>query len=398
MTHFQAPGNRKLDSAESKLHPWPANPDGYRLFVTANSGDERIGIETGQRIELQLTDGKDYRIQTTEEGMIESVMNVSVDVGFSLADSLPRPARISNPVASSDPQIFTIAARTTGKTILTASNPHRFDTASLQVVVGHFENHPGMQVDLIAAVCRGSDSLKIHALQRMLHNQYLGGGDVYSNGDNIFAQQAPTNKSSDSGIGTMTCGIVARFRAEEIFDKVLAPTFQWYHVGAIHEPLSSRVTDRRQVKYRSQRVETLRGQILRALNDGQAVRVGVLDNPLGMTPESGDLVAYYPGGHTVLIVGHTDDGTQFLYIDPWSGGSMMEYQGGIVGNKFLPGKCCQIGKLIVTHDPDRRVNRSDIGRNIIRQHPDTYGAFSLANNPPNYLEVVSAPFVVPGRA
>ena len=30
----------------------------------------------------------------------------------------------------------------------------------------------------------------------------------------------------------------------------------------------------------------------------------------------------------------------------------MEYQGGIDGNKFVPGKCSQIGKLIVTHDPD----------------------------------------------
>ena len=179
-----------------------------------------------------------------------------------------------------------------------------------------------------------------------------------SNNQNIFSQQAAPNISSDPKVGTMTCGIVARFRAEQVFPigKVLAPTADWYRVGAIHEPLSSRITNRKQVKYRPERVEALRGQIVRALTDGNAVRVGVLDDPVTsrMTPENGNLVAYRAGGHTVLIVGCTNNGQEFLYIDPWTGGSMMEYQGGIAGNTF-PGKCVQIGKLIVAHDPDRRV-------------------------------------------
>ena len=105
-------------------------------------------------------------------------------------------------------------------------------------------------------------------------------------------------------------------------------------------------------------------------------------------------MAYRAGGHTLLIVGCTNDGQQFLYIDPWTGGSMMEYQGGIAGNTF-PGKCVQIGKLIVAFDPDRRVKPTGSANNIIRTHADTQALFSYSDN--SYLEVVSAPFPVPGR-
>jgi hypothetical protein len=41
-------------------------------------------------------------------------------------------------------------------------------------VAGKFENHPGMKADLIADICRGSDSFKILALQQMLNNHFTG--------------------------------------------------------------------------------------------------------------------------------------------------------------------------------------------------------------------------------
>ena len=315
------------------------------------------------------------------------------------ADSHPGPIALSNLVATTDQQRFTVSAKNTGATTLYAIDPAGNVKASLQVAVGNFEKHPKMSVDLITDVCRGSDSFKIHALQRMLHNQYLGkdasGNDKFSNGDNVFEQKAPPNISSDPKIGPWTCGIVARFRTEEVFPKIVAPKADWYRVGAIHEPLWSRITDRKQLKYRSERIETLRGQILRGLKDSQAVRVGVVDSPVGMVPENGDVVAYNTGGHTVVIVGSSDNDMEFLYIDPWGGGSAMEYKGGIAGNAF-PGQCCQISKLVLTHDPDRRVRRTDTANNIIRQHPDTELGFNDQRN--NYLEVVSAPFTVPGRS
>ncbi len=399
MTHFQVPGDRVFNSSDKAytLSPWPASADGYRLFVTGASGDERIGIQLGQRIDLQLTDGKGYNLETTKSLAARRAKSPEAAVVL-VALANQAPIALSDLVATTDQQKFVVSARNAGTTVLSAVDAALNVKATLQVVVGKFDNHPDMRVDLIADVCRGSDSFRIHALQRMLHNQYLGkdahNNDRFSNGDNVFEQHATPNVSSDPKIGTMTCGLVARWRTEQVFPKILAPTADWYRVGAIHEPLSDTLTDRKQVKYRTDRIETLRGQILRALNDGQAVRVGVLDSPIGMTPENGDLVAYRAGGHTLVIVGCSKDDKEFLYIDPWGGGSMMEYKGGIAGNGF-PGKCCQIGKLVMAHDPDRRVKRTDVANNIIREHPGTEGSFRYSAG--NYLEVVSAPFTVPGR-
>jgi hypothetical protein len=399
VTHFQVPDGRVFHSSNPRntLKPWPETADGYRLFVTGALGDEKIGIELHQAIGLQLTGGKDCNLLTKEMRDASTIMDVSVSLG-SAVQANPGPIALSRFVATDDKQKFDVIAMSNGATVLYATDPAGNSKAALKVVVGHFENHPGMQVDLIADVCRGSDSFKIHGLQRMLHNQYVGyvaPNYVYTNGDNVFEQHAPPNKSLDSTIGTMSCGVVARFRTEEIFPKSVAPPDNWYKIGAVHEPLSGPVTDRKQVKYRSAMIETLRGQILRALKNGQPVLVGVVDSPVGMRPENGDLVAYNAGGHTVVIVGCSNDGKEFLYIDPWGGGSKMEYKGGIVGNRFDDDKCSQIGKFIVAYDPDRRVKQTDTANKIIRQHPDTQGSFSYSGG--NYLEVVSAAFTVAGR-
>ena len=395
MTHFQAPADRKFDAVQG-LSSWPATADTYRFFVTG--GDERIGVQTGQRVELQLTAGKDCLIETTEAAALRLRPDPPMVIAFGA-----QPVWVSNDKANSDPFKFTILANKNGKTTLAATDPiTKAAKATLTVVAGKFENHPGMKADLIADICRGSDSFKILALQQMLNNRFTGWGNAshtsinITNTENIFSQQASPNISSDPKVGAMTCGIVVRYRAEQVFPKVLAPTADWYRVGAIHEPVWSRITDRKQVKYRPEAVEALRGQIVRSLSDGNAVRVGVLDDPVTgqMTPENGNLVAYRAGGHTLLIVGCTDDGLQFLYIDPWTGGSKMEYKGGIAGNTFS-GECAQIGKLIVTHDPGRRVKSTDTRNNIIRMHVDTQALFRYDNN--SYLEVVSAPFPVPGR-
>jgi hypothetical protein len=396
VTHFQAPADKKFDAVHD-LSVWPSTPETYRFFVTGTSGDERIGIQLGQRIELQLTAGKDCLIETSEHRTVRLRPEPSTLAAFT-----QQPVWVEDTDATSDQYKFTVFANKAGKTTLTATDRAGTTKASLQVVAGNFDYDPDMQADLIADICRGSESFKILALQQMLHSVFVGWGDAnhttisISNNQSIFSQQATPNISSDPKVLNMTCGIVARYRAEQVFPKVLAPTADWYRVGAIHEPVSSRITDRKQVKYRPERVEALRGQIVRALTDGNAVRVGVLDDPVkaGMAPENGNLVAYRAGGHTLLIVGCSKNGQEFLYIDPWTGGSMMEYKGGIAGNAF-PGQCVQIGKLIVAHDPDRRVAPTGGANNIIRTHIDTQALFRYDNN--SYLEVVSAPFPVPGR-
>ena len=116
MTHFQAPADRKFDPVQG-LGVWPATPETYRFFVTGNGGDERIGIQPGQRIELQLTAGKDCLIETSEGVALRLATNSSNIIAFGqqavfLADSK----------ATSDQFKFTIIANKAGKTTLTATD------------------------------------------------------------------------------------------------------------------------------------------------------------------------------------------------------------------------------------------------------------------------------------
>jgi hypothetical protein len=402
--YFQVPDDRSLQSTGSKIpSPWPASNDGYRLFVSGNSGEERIGIQLGQKIELQIVGGKDCWLVTEEwRGMRTKALAMDPDAATALATvALPELISISKGIVATDKETFVVNAVKPGATTLYAFDPSsNAPKAELKVVVGNFENHPGMKVDLIANVCRGSDSLRIHALQRMLNNNtFLGvdpltGYNTFNNGDNIFEQHAAPNISPDPAIGGMSCGVVARWRTEQVFLKSLGPSFDWYIVGSIHERLRSHPTEREQVKYLSAKVEALRGNIAKALIDGSAVRAAVVDNPTTVLIQDGALVSYSSGGHTVVIVGCSDDSKEFLYIDPWGGGSQMEYKGGIPGAKF-PGACLQIGKLMVANNPERRARPGDVGNNIIREHPDTQYTFSYGTG--NYLEVVAAPFPVPGR-
>jgi len=318
-TFFQVPGDRVLNDPASGLQAWPQSPDGYRLFVTGNTGAERIGIHLGEQIELQLTGGKDCKIETQEAQRWRRASP------FLDPEDAPSPVRVSKSLATSDSHKFSLTAYRDGFTTLYATDAAENIKATLQVAAGNFEQHPDMLVDLIAETCSGSDPLKIHALQRLLNNEYRGkdahDNDIYTNPDNIFNQNATCNYHTT--YGNMACGIVAKWRGTEIFDQVAEVADDWYK-RPLHEPLTRKISRRSDLKYKPERIRTLETHIFQALRNKKAVRVGVVDHPEWITPKGGALVAYDSGGHTVLIVGATnldDDNWKFLYIDPWGGGS-----------------------------------------------------------------------------
>jgi hypothetical protein len=386
LAYFGVPDDRKFHIAASTLKPWPANSEGYRLYVSGSALPERIGIEVGNIVELQLTGAKNSKVETAlltdarTSGKQPTAYNEPASV-------LPTSTTFAPQIATSNKHKFEIVARKPGTTTLTAVDSKGAVLASLTVLVGTSAKH--MKTDLVADICGGDNALKIHALQRMLNNRQLATGG-FTNNDNIFEQLTAANFSSNPAIGKLSCGIVAKWRGEEVFGKISAVKDDWYR-RPLHEPLSGPVTDRRQVKYKPKKLKDLAGKIAAALETkGEAVRVGVLDSPIGMKVTSdGKLVAYEIGGHTVLVVGCNAAATEFLYIDPWGGGSMMEYKGGIPGMQ-LPGKCTQMGILTFIHDRDRRLDPTDSSPNLIRGSTLTEGSFSDANR--NFLEVVSAPF------
>ena len=377
MPYFQVPDDRRFSNSTSGLKNWPANPQGYRLFIEGPGSPERIGIHTGQEITLQ-------------------------QVGFDSSGKLPivwsDKLNVAQPLgvvggAKGDRQTFKVLGKNPGSALLTAKDAAGKDVAGpINIVVGKYEYHPGMVVDLIAEIGRGNDSLKLLAIQRMLY--YNRPDDSHINRDNIFEQHAPANDHVK--YGNMACGIVAKFRGDQIFGNMT----EVFYDNPYHEPLTGPVTKRSDVKYKAKTISSLQTQLAAMLADGKPVRVGVLDGPINMGTvynKQGqlvyfprNLVAYHAGGHSVLIVGCNEGITKFLYIDPWGSGSQMEYLGGITGNK-APGKCQQLGMFEFVKDNDRLVSPADAGRwNLMRTTMDTEGTFNRGEG--NYLEVVAGPW------
>ena len=330
--------------------------DGTRLYVKGNSGPEKIWIHTNSEVTLEQIGTDDPRSEEIPE----------------VISNIPKALTISMKSVTANKRTFSVKGVGADKGLLTATDPsHKRMISKLSVVSGDFKNHPNMEIDLLANVCRGSDAIKARAIRRML----------YSNQDNVFEQNSADNKAA---YGDMACGIVVKHRALEVFGE-LSPI---HYETPYHEPVS-KVPKRSDLRYKPSTIQTLQTRFKTFLTKGIPVRVGVVDRPDVMKPVNGKLIAYFAGGHTVLIVGCDKAATQFLYIDPWGWGSEMLYQGGI-SSDLLTDKCEYLGVFTATYDKDRLLKSSDAGKaNVLRQDPSTEGTFNTASG--NFLEVVSGP-------
>src|SRR5262245_53398028 len=109
MAHFQVPDDRTFDTPASPLQPWPQNAEGYRLFVSGNGPDERIGIHLGQTVELQLTGGRGLRIETIESQSARKAAAASGVDPAVLEARVGGPVWLSTRTATSDRQKFTVS-------------------------------------------------------------------------------------------------------------------------------------------------------------------------------------------------------------------------------------------------------------------------------------------------
>src|SRR5262245_42023255 len=137
-----------LQLGHSKLFP-----GGTRLFVNPPGGVEKLVIHSGNRIALELVGWAD----SSGKPVISASVAGKVDV--------------SEPKKIGGKWTFTVKATGAGETILTAADATGgAATSGLRLFAGTFENHNLWKYDLIADVYRGSDSAKMHALTRLLHN------------------------------------------------------------------------------------------------------------------------------------------------------------------------------------------------------------------------------------
>jgi hypothetical protein len=226
----------------------------------------------------------------------------------------------------------------------------------LRVCVGNFKNHSGLETDLIASVCRGSDVPKIFELQRLLDN----------NLNNLF------NENSDANIahwGELACGTVAKGGGIELFSKETNYSYHSYHI-----PVKS-VDKRSDVVYKPGVIPKAAAAIKKQLKIGVPVLVGVVYNPSTAMLEGGELSVTRGGGHTVFIVGSDAKGEKFLYVDPYPQSSKLRYEGGMAECPF-PRVCNFLGTFEIGDLYDRK--------GILRQSAGTVGVL-------NELEIVSGP-------
>jgi hypothetical protein len=316
--------------------------------------DEKIAIHLRNEIELEHSgvtdvDGKMADIQMDKQGVVEVKL-----IG---KPSSNKPSTISK-------QRFALKAVGEGAARITGKGGGKAVSNPLKVLAGEFKNHQGMVKDLLADVGRNSNPSHLYQLQRFLN----------SNTDNLFNQLSDANISKMST--ALACGRVAKASGEALIGEVKTHSFE--KDSSYHLPISE-VKSRDDVKYNPHAMLIWRRAIARYVKRGHPVLVGCAFNPNTKMLKDGHLQATRDGGHTVLIVGCNEDeaASEFLYIDPYPGGSTLKYKGGIAADSYPP-KCFFLGLF--------RFELLKRGA-VLRSYRDSDGEWSGDN----YLEVISGP-------
>ena len=337
MTHFQA-------------------PDGMRLW-TRESAEEKIAIHIGKEVVLEQwgsTDaaGKSPRIQLDKEGVVELnlIERPSSDKAFEISR-----------------RKFSLKAIGEGAATLTGVDSHgQIACGPVKVFAGEFRNFQGMEKDLIADIGRGSNVRLMNMVQRLLNNDYAS----------IFNQGTPDNISKYKS--PLACGIVAKAGGEAMVGPVVSHSFE--KDSSYHKPLW-KLTKRDDIEYDSNFMKRIRRIIGGHVKSGRPVLVGCVYDPKPSMLKQGHLQATQDGGHSVLIVGCNAAYTEFLYVDPWFGGSNLKYTGGIKSEPYPP-LCHYIG-VFKSSSLEEVIGRGP----VLRKHHDSTGNWLNGR----YLEVISGP-------
>jgi hypothetical protein len=317
--------------------------DGTRLFVKGDSGEEKSAIHKGKQVTLEQWGGADA------SGKVMPAL-YSTDPAVGVLDFK----------VSGIKQRFVVKSIADGKATLNGKDAKGADSVwPLTVVAGEFKNHVGMAIDLLAEeLGRSADPFKIYSLQRLLNN----------NDDNLFNQRSSAN--TDKFKTRLACGSVCTASGSKLFGKV-SENYLTYHT------LTTKVDSRDDVKYAKGTIDRARVVIKKLLEKGTAVRVGVTYAPSTAMIKARQLQPTSSGGHFVLIVGCNAAADQFLYIDPWPGGSKLQYKGGIASDPY-PDKCKFLGLFVI----------ENLARGpVLRQSKDAEGSFSGDS----FLEIIAGP-------
>jgi hypothetical protein len=346
MAHFQL---------ASELRPYSTMLGRTRLFLSGSSGTEAIFIELGKTVVLQVGGIGNATPAITQFVMPAGPSDAVARMAAFLISG--RPAGPDVVSVSSFGRRVTLKAINPGTCVLTIGGQ-----VGLTVQVGQFQNHGGMEHDLIAQIFRSADPEKMHTLNRMLFNDP----------DNLF------NENSAGNIqrwGDLACGTVSKVGGAAIFYGQLNYDYKEYY----QTPIAGKT--RADIKIDSVRLDRGRNTIAARLAKGMPSIVGLIYADSAI--QRGTVNVTGSGGHTVLVVGCSKDHKKFLYVDVWQGGSKLKYAGGYPGRTLFPERCDELGLFEMQHDTTRNID-------ILRS--TTPGDDPVFNGN-QFLEVVAGPLV-----
>jgi hypothetical protein len=319
MAHFQLASERR---------PYGTRLGGTRLFLSGASGQEAIFIELGKSVTLEVSG-----IGNVSPAITQFVVPPSaVDVVSRLTSLL----LTGKPAGPDIVSVTTFGRRVTLKGIQSGTCILMVGGGNgIIVQTGQFRNHTDMKHDLIANTFRSADPEKMHALNRMLFNDP----------DNLF------NENSGGNInrwGDLACGTVSKVGGAAIFYGQLNYDYREYY----RTPIAGKT--RKDIKIDSAKLDRGRNAIQTRLAKGMPSIVGLVYADTAI--QKGAVNVTGTGGHTVLIVGCSNDRKKFLYIDVWQGGSKLKYTGGYAGRTLFPDPCAELGLFELQRDAARGID------------------------------------------
>ena len=334
MPHFQYPGGRSFGTRESRV--------------------EKMVMGTGDAVKIELA-----RWSTASGTPALSIPGATRTVTFTA------------PAKGGSGWQFTITAVAAGSVVLKAADKNGLVLAELEIFAGPIINHGTMEVDFIADTFRGADAKKKHEMMLLLDNDP----------DNLFNEHSGANVRQ---WGDLACGTVSKVGGMRLINAKTEYEDHKKTGGHIHLPIKKKGNlTRADVLYAPGVITNVTKAIQKNLTAGMPVLVSLAYSVPSMPLSGGFLMHTKSGAHTVLIVGCNKNADQFLYVDPWPGGSKLKYRGGPAGLTPFADPCLHLGIFVILKDPVRNID-------TLRTHPDNQGPAEEFSGD-NYLEVIFGP-------
>jgi hypothetical protein len=233
-----------------------------------------------------------------------------------LPDNVPAASTLFTLKGSAVTSEFGVTACVAGTTV-------RYST-DLKVQVGNNPTkQPGYTVDLLSDVALHGNALQVYRYSRVMRDP--------PNNTHILSQR--TTGVLNCGDTAAAYGVISNpdpkfylnapiYKAKFIFSKPVYVQNRLYYLP----PKSDKMAD---LRFNANHVRIGIAKIKQLLSDGQPVRVWLIHHDGFARPViRGDRRTHY-----LTIIGFS--ATKFLYLDPWPGGSSLQYDGGMYPKNWI---------------------------------------------------------------